>query len=432
MAVKTKIAKIVGYEILDSRGNPTVEVEITLKGGGHGRAAVPSGASIGQREAIELRDGDPTRYLGKGVSLAVKHVNEEIRQTLLDLDATDQAHIDRVLIELDGTENKSRLGANAILGSSLAVAKASAAQFQVPLYEYLGGPEAKDLPVPMMNILNGGVHADNNLAIQEFMILPVGSSTFREALRAGVEIFHHLRQVLRERGHQTTVGDEGGFAPNLGSDEEALELLLLGIERAGYHPGDDVYLGLDVAASEFYENGKYKLTSESPPERTSDDMVVWYQKLVESYPILSIEDGLAEQDWDGWKHLTATLGTRVQLVGDDNFVTNTKLLARGISEKVANAILIKLNQIGTLTETLEAIEMARRSDYAAIVSHRSGETEDTSIADITVACNTGQIKTGSLCRTDRTAKYNELLRIERALGQKAHYPGLTVFGINKD
>ena len=428
MTEEHKIAEVVAHEILDSRGNPTIEVDVTLAGGARGRAAVPSGASTGQREAVELRDGDPQRYLGKGMSQAVQHVNREIRHTLVGLDATTQAHIDKTLIQLDGTENKSRLGANAILGASLAVAKAAAAQLHLPLYEYLGGPEARDLPVPMMNVLNGGAHADNNVDIQEFMIMPVGADSFAEALRTGVEIFHHLREVLRELGHQTAVGDEGGFAPNLHSNEEALELLLRGVERAGYRPGDEVYLGLDMAASELYADGKYRLVAEAQHERTADDMIAWCRTLVDKYPILSIEDGLAEQDWDGWKQLTATLGTRVQLVGDDNFVTNTTLLARGIREKVANAILIKLNQIGTLTETLEAIEMARRAAYAAIVSHRSGETEDTTIADVAVACNAGQIKTGSLSRTDRTAKYNQLLRIERALGQRARYPGLTAFG----
>ena len=427
MAGKHTIAEVVAHEILDSRGNPTVEVDVTLASGALGRASVPSGASTGQREAVELRDGDKGRYLGKGVRKAVHHVNREIRQTLVGLDATSQAHIDTVLIELDGTENKSRLGANAILGASLAVAKAAAAQLHRPLYEYLGGPEARDLPVPMMNVLNGGAHADNNVDIQEFMILPVRADSFAEALRTGAEIFHHLRDVLRERGHQTAVGDEGGFAPNLQSNDEALELVLRGIERAGHRPGEDVYLGLDIAASELYQDGQYRLVAEAQHERTTADMVAWCRTLIDKYPILSIEDGLAQHDWDGWTQLTATLGTRVQLVGDDNFVTNTKLLARGIREKVANAILIKLNQIGTLTETLEAIETAKRASYSAIVSHRSGETEDTTIADVAVGCNAGQIKTGSVSRTDRTAKYNQLLRIERALGQRARYPGLSAF-----
>ena len=427
MAGEHTIAEVVAHEILDSRGNPTVEVDVTLASGALGRASVPSGASTGQREAVELRDGDKGRYLGKGVRKAVHHVNREIRQTLVGLDATSQAHIDTVLIELDGTENKSRLGANAILGASLAVAKAAAAQLHRPLYEYLGGPEARDLPVPMINVLNGGAHADNNVDIQEFMILPVRADSFAEALRTGAEIFHRLRDVLRERGHQTAVGDEGGFAPNLQSNEEALELVLRGIERAGHRPGEDVYLGLDIAASELYQDGKYRLVAEAQHERTTADMVAWCRTLIDKYPILSIEDGLAQHDWDGWTQLTATLGTRVQLVGDDNFVTNTKLLARGIREKVANAILIKLNQIGTLTETLEAIETAKRASYSAIVSHRSGETEDTTIADVAVGCNAGQIKTGSVSRTDRTAKYNQLLRIERALGQRARYPGLSAF-----
>ena len=425
MAGEHTIAEVVAHEILDSRGNPTVEVDVTLTSGALGRASVPSGASTGQREAVELRDGDKGRYLGKGVSKAVGHVNREIRQTLVGLDATSQAHIDKALIELDGTENKSRLGANAILGASLAVAKAAAAQLHRPLFEYLGGAETRDLPVPMMNVLNGGAHADNNVDIQEFMILPVRADSFTEALRTGAEIFHHLRDVLRERGHQTAVGDEGGFAPNLQSNEEALELVLRAIERAGRRPGEDVYLGLDIAASELYQDGQYRLVAEAQHERTTAEMVAWCRTLIDKYPILSIEDGLAEHDWDGWTQLTATLGTRVQLVGDDNFVTNAKLLARGIREKVANAILIKPNQIGTLTETLEVIEMAKRASYAAIVSHRSGETEDTTIADVAVGCNAGQIKTGSVSRTDRTAKYNQLLRIERALGQRARYPGLS-------
>ena len=422
-----QISEVVAHEILDSRGDPTVEVDVVLASGALGRAAVPSGASTGEREAVELRDGDTGRYLGRGVRRAVQHVNTEIRQALVGLDATGQAEVDQTLIQLDGTENKSRLGANAILGASLAVAKAAAADLHVPLYEYLGGQEARDLPVPMMNVLNGGAHADNNLDIQEFMVMPVGAEGFAEALRTGAEIFHHLRAVLRERGHHTAVGDEGGFAPNLRSNEDALEVLLLAIERAGYRPGEEVYLGLDVAASELYADGKYRLAGGAPRERTTEEMIAWCRTLVDKYPILSIEDGLAERDWEGWKQLTAALGSRVQLVGDDNFVTNTKLLARGIREKVANGILIKLNQIGTLTETLETIEMAKRASYAPIISHRSGETEDTTIADVAVACNAGQIKTGSLSRTDRTAKYNQLLRIERGLGTRARYPGLSAF-----
>jgi len=422
-----KITHVVGREILDSRGNPTVEVEVTLTSGAQGRAAVPSGASTGSREAVELRDGDTQRYLGRGVLKAVQHVNGEIAQALTGLDAVAQARIDAALIALDGTENKGRLGANAILGASLAVAKAAAAHSGLPLYAYLGGPNGRELPVPMMNLLNGGAHADNNVDIQEFMILPVGASCFAEALRMGAEIFHRLRVVLRERGYATNVGDEGGFAPNLTSNEEALELVLRGIERAGYRPGADVYLGLDAAASAFYHDGVYRMAAESQPERSAEEMIAWYQTLVERYPILSLEDGLAEEDWEGWHKLTAALGARVQLVGDDIFVTNTKILARGIRAGVGNAILIKLNQIGTLTETLDAIEMAKRAGYTAVVSHRSGETEDTTIADVVVACNAGQIKTGALSRTDRTAKYNQLLRIESQLGAGARYPGLTAF-----
>jgi enolase len=423
----TEIMDVEGREILDSRGNPTVEVEVCLASGTLGRAAVPSGASTGEREAVELRDGDPNRYLGKGVTQAVDHVNGEIAEALLGKDASEQIEIDRTLIELDGTENKSRLGANAILGTSLAVAKAAAAEHGLPLYAYIGGTNARELPVPMMNVLNGGAHADNNVDIQEFMVLPVKAENFAEALRMGAEIFHSLKSVLRKGGHLTAVGDEGGFAPNLQSNEEALEVLLQAIEAAGYKPGEDIYLGLDVAASEFYENSVYRLEAEEQPERTSDDMIAWYRILLDKYPIISIEDGLAENDWEGWAKLTADLGHRVQLVGDDIFVTNTKILARGIEEKVANSILIKLNQIGTLTETLEAIEMAKRAGYTAVVSHRSGETEDTTLADVAVAYNTGQIKTGSLSRTDRTAKYNQLLRIESELGRNAIYPGPKVF-----
>lgn len=421
------ITHVIAREILDSRGNPTVEVEVTLSSGVSGWAAVPSGASTGAREAVELRDGDPQRYLGKGVRQAVHHVNGEIAQALIGMDATAQVHIDTTLIELDGTENKSRLGANAILGASLAVAKAAAAASRLPLYAYIGGVNARELPVPMMNVLNGGAHADNNVDIQEFMILPVRVSCFAEALRVGAEVFHHLKAVLGARGYHTAVGDEGGFAPNLTSNEEALEVLLQGIERAGYRPGEDVYLGLDVAASELFHDGVYTLAAEPQPERSADEMIAWYRTLAERYPILSIEDGLAENDWDGWQKLTAELGDRVQLVGDDIFVTNTNILARGIREGVGNAILIKLNQIGTLTETLAAIDMAKRAGYTAVVSHRSGETEDTTIADVVVAYNTGQIKTGSLSRTDRTAKYNQLLRIEDRLGQSARYPGLAAF-----
>jgi enolase len=421
------ITHVIAREILDSRGNPTVEVEVTLESGRYGWAAVPSGASTGEREAVELRDGDAQRYLGRGVLQAVHHVNGEIAQALVGMDATAQALIDATLIDLDGTENKSRLGANAILGASLAVAKAAAAECGSPLYAYIGGPNARDLPVPMMNVLNGGAHADNNVDIQEFMILPVRVARFAEALRVGAEVFHHLRSVLRDKGYSTSVGDEGGFAPNLRSNEEALEVVLGAIERAGYRPGEDVYLGLDVAASEIYHNGVYKLAAEANPERSADDMIAWYRELVNRYPILSIEDGLAENDWDGWQKLTAEMGNRIQLVGDDIFVTNTKIIDRGIREGVGNSVLIKLNQIGTLTETLDAIDMARRAGYTSVVSHRSGETEDTTIADVVVAYNTGQIKTGSLCRTDRTAKYNQLLRIEDRLGRSARYAGVGAF-----
>jgi len=427
MAGERTIACILAREILDSRGNPTVEVEATLAGGATGRAAVPSGASTGEREAVELRDGDARRYLGKGVRKAVENVNGEIARALVGRDATAQAEIDRTLIELDGTENKSRLGANAILGASLAVAKAAAAHCGLPLYAYLGGPNARDLPVPMMNVLNGGAHADNNLDFQEFMILPVGASCFAEALRTGAEVFHHLRKVLRERGCSTGVGDEGGFAPDLRSNEEALAVIVQAIERAGYRPGEDVALGLDVAASQFLQEGKYRLGAEGRAERSAEDMIGWYRELLGKYPVVSIEDGLGENDWEGWKKMTTSLGTRVQLVGDDLFVTNTKILARGIREGIANSILIKVNQIGTLTETFDAIEMAKCARYTSIVSHRSGETEDTTIADIAVAANTGQIKTGSLSRTDRTAKYNQLLRIESALGRSARYPGRAAF-----
>ncbi len=429
MSEDRAIAGVVGLEILDSRGNPTVEVEVSLGGGATGRAAVPSGASTGELEAVELRDADEGRYLGKGVTRAVEHVNTEIREALLGLDPTSQGEIDQVLRDLDGTDNKGRLGANAILGASLAVSKAAAAAARLPLYEYLGGDHASDLPVPMMNVLNGGAHADNNVDIQEFMVIPVGASSFSEALRVGTEIFHRLRAVLQEQGHQTAVGDEGGFAPNLDSNEAALDVLMLAIERAGYRPGDDVYLALDVAASELFDKQerRYCLSADQAAERSSDDMVDWCRRLVEAYPILSIEDGLDETDWDGWAALTAALGRRVQLVGDDLFVTNTGILERGIRESVANSILIKLNQIGTLTETLAAIDMARQASYTAIVSHRSGETEDTTIADVAVATNAGQIKTGSLCRTDRTAKYNQLLRIERSLGSRARYPGPAAF-----
>ncbi len=429
MSKGREITNVVGQEILDSRGNPTVEVEVALSGGATGRAAVPSGASTGELEAVELRDGDEGRYRGKGVTRAVQHVNTEIRGALVGLDPTSQGAIDGTLRELDGTKNKGRLGANAILGASLAVAKAAAAAAHLPLYEYLGGDGARDLPVPMMNVLNGGAHADNNVDIQEFMVIPVGAPSFSEALRMGTEIFHCLRTVLQKQHHQTAVGDEGGFAPNLESNEAALDMLLVAIEQAGYRPGNDIYLGLDVAASELYDKqtARYRLSADGEAERTSTDMVEWCRRLVDAYPILSIEDGLDESDWTGWSELTAALGTRVQLVGDDLFVTNTEIFERGIRESVANGILVKLNQIGTLTETLAAIEMAQKANYTAIISHRSGETEDTTIADVAVAINAGQIKTGSLCRTDRTAKYNQLLRIERRLGARARYPGAAAF-----
>ena len=426
-ATRAKIRHVVGREILDSRGNPTVEVDVFLDSGVCGRAAVPSGASTGSREAVELRDGDPNRFLGRGVSQAVQHVNGEISQTLVGMAAVAQAKVDTALIRLDGTDNKSRLGANAILGASLAVAKAAAAHAGLPLYSYLGGPNARDMPVPLVNLLNGGVHADNNVDIQECMILPVGAKSFSEAVRMAAEIFHHLRKVLQEQGHNTTVGDEGGFAPNLDSNEAAIQVLLQGIERAGYRAGEDVYLGLDVAASELYGNGAYKLAADTQAERTAADMIGWYEELAARYPILSIEDGLYENDWEGWQRLTAALGSRVQLVGDDIFVTNTDQLARGFRQSVGNAILIKPNQIGTLTETLEAVEMAKRAGYGVVVSHRSGETEDATIADIAVACNAGQIKTGSLSRSDRIAKYNQLLRIANELGSSARYPGMSAF-----
>ena len=426
-AIGAKIRHVVGREILDSRGNPTVEVDVFLDSGAWGRAAVPSGASTGSREAVELRDADPNRFLGRGVSQAVQHVNGEISQTLVGMDAVAQAEVDAAIVRLDGTDNKSRLGANAVLGASLAVAKAAAAHAGLPLYAYLGGPNACDMPVPLINLLNGGAHADNNVDIQECMILPVGADSFSEAVRMGAEIFHHLRKVLQEQGHNTTVGDEGGFAPNLASNEAAIQVLLQGIKRAGYRVGEDVYLGLDVAASELYQDGAYKLAADTQAERSAADMIGWYEELAARYPILSIEDGLYEDDWEGWQRLTAALGSRVQLVGDDIFVTSTDLLARGIREGVGNAVLIKPNQVGTLTETLEAVEMAKRAGYGVVVSHRSGETEDVTIADIAVACNARQIKTGSLSRSDRIAKYNQLLRIADKLGSSVRYPGMSAF-----
>ncbi len=422
------IIQIEGREILDSRGNPTVEVEILTESGAVGRACVPSGASTGENEALELRDGDKARYLGKGVLKAVANVNEIIAPEIVGMDATEQVAIDRRMIELDGTETKAKLGANAILGVSLAAARAAAEAVGLPLYQYLGGVNAKNLPVPMMNILNGGQHADNNVDIQEFMIQPVGAKSFREALRCGAEVFHALKAVLKGKGLNTAVGDEGGFAPNLKSNAEAIEVILQAIEKAGYKAGSDVTIALDAAASSFYskEKKKYVLEGEGV-EKTTDEMVEYYRGLVGKYPILSIEDGLDENDWEGFQKLTAALGEKVQLVGDDLFVTNTKFLSRGIKEGSANAILIKVNQIGTLTETLDAIEMAKRAGFTAVVSHRSGETEDSTIADIVVATNAGQIKTGSLSRSDRIAKYNQLLRIEEELGETAIYGGLANF-----
>ncbi len=421
------IEQVTGREILDSRGNPTVEVDVVLEDGSLGRAAVPSGASTGEFEAVELRDGDADRYVGKGVRNAVANVNGPLADELLGEDALDQAAVDYALIDLDGTDNKGNLGANAILGVSMAVAKAAASSLGVPLYRYIGGALARELPVPMMNIINGGSHADNNVDIQEFMIMPVSAGSSAEALRVGAEVFHSLKSVLREQNRNTAVGDEGGFAPDLGSNEEALQVILTAIERAGYRPGDDVKLALDVASSEFYEDGVYRLGAEAKPEKSRDEMVEFLRALVDAYPIISIEDGMDEEDWDGWKLLTDALGDRVQLVGDDLFVTNTERLARGIEQGIGNSILIKVNQIGTLTETLEAIEMATRAGYTSVISHRSGETEDTTIADIAVATNAGQIKTGSLSRTDRVAKYNQLLRIEESLGSRAVYRGNDVF-----
>ncbi len=420
------IENVCAREILDSRGNPTIEVDVLLDDGVVGRAAVPSGASTGVHEAVELRDGDKSRFGGKGVSKAVDNVNDTIADTIIGLDPTRQVEIDNALIRLDGTPNKGRLGANAILGVSLAVAKAAAEEVGLPLYQYLGGVNAKELPVPMMNILNGGAHADNNVDIQEFMIMPVGASSFAEALRTNAEIYQALKAVLKGKGLGTAVGDEGGFAPNLESNEEALQVIVEAIEKAGYKPGEDVKLAIDAAASEFYEDGKYNLKGEGVV-KTAKELVDWYASLVEKYPIISIEDGLAEDDWDGWKYFTDVLGKKIQIVGDDLFVTNVERLKKGIDMGVANAILIKLNQIGTLTETLDAIEMAKRAGYTAIVSHRSGETEDTTIADVVVGTNAGQIKSGAPCRTDRVAKYNQLLRIEEDLGAAAQYNGLSVF-----
>lgn len=423
----SEIIAVRAREILDSRGNPTVEAEVFLDSGFNGRAAVPSGASTGTREALELRDGDKQRYLGKGVQKAVAHVNNEVGPKVIGFDAMDQVGLDRLLIAMDGTENKGRLGANALLAVSMAVAKASAADAGMPLYRYLGGAAAHVLPVPMMNVLNGGAHADNNLDIQEFMIVPLGASSFREALRMGAETFHNLKKVLKSKGLNTAVGDEGGFAPNLTSNEEAMEILMKAIEVAGYEPGKDICIALDAAASEFFDAGKYNLEAETPPQKSAAELIEFYSAWAGRYPLISLEDGMAEQDWDGWRALTRKLGQNLQIVGDDVFVTNTRILKKGIAEGVANSILIKLNQIGTVTETLEAITMAFKAGYTAVVSHRSGETEDTTIADLAVATGTGQIKTGSLSRTDRVAKYNRLLRIEDELGDSAAFPGLAAF-----
>ncbi|WP_163469865.1 phosphopyruvate hydratase [Fusobacterium sp. IOR10] len=426
----TDIIDVMAREILDSRGNPTIEVDVVLSCGAKGRAAVPSGASTGIHEAVELRDGDKSRYLGKGVLTAVKNVNTEIKAALLGMDALEQVKIDKMMIKLDGTKNKGRLGANAILGVSLAVAKAAAEAEGMPLYKYLGGVNAKELPLPMMNILNGGSHADSAVDVQEFMIQPVGAKDFHEAMRMGAEVFHNLGKLLKANGDSTNVGNEGGYAPaNINGTEGALDMMLEAIKKSGYEPGKDITFAIDSASSEFYnkETGNYEFKREGGIVRTSDEMIDWYKKLVEKYPITSIEDGLAEDDWDGWKKLTAAIGDKIQIVGDDLFVTNTERLARGIKEKSANSILIKLNQIGTLTETLDAIEMAKRAGMTAVVSHRSGETEDATIADLVVGVNAGQIKTGSTSRTDRMAKYNQLLRIEQELGEMAQYNGMDVF-----
>jgi len=419
----SEIVDVFAREILDSRGNPTIEVDVVLDSGAFGRAAVPSGASTGQREALELRDKEK-RYLGKGVQKAVKNVNEKIAPRLIDIEGSEQVFIDNLMIKLDGTKNKGKLGANAILGVSLAVAKASAIEADLPLYKYIGGVGARELPVPMMNILNGGAHADNNLDIQEFMIMPVGAPNFQEALRMGAEIFHSLKGLLKSKGLSISVGDEGGFAPNLKSNEEALVLIIEAIKKAGYIAGKNVYLALDVASSELFNNGKYSFEGKNI---TSNQLIDFYEKLLGKYPVISIEDGLSENDWKGWAEMTRRIGKKAQLVGDDIFVTNREIFSRGIDKGIGNSILIKLNQIGTLTETLDAIETAKRAGYTAVVSHRSGETEDSTIADLAVAMNTGQIKTGSLCRTDRVVKYNRLLRIEEELGKAAVYRGKEVF-----
>jgi enolase len=420
------IVDIVGREILDSRGNPTVECDVLLESGVMGRAAVPSGASTGSREAIELRDGDKSRYLGKGVLKAVEHINTEISEAVLGLDASEQAFLDKTLIDLDGTENKSRLGANAMLAVSMAVARAAAEESGLPLYRYFGGMNGCQLPVPMMNVINGGAHANNNLDLQELMIIPVGAPNFREAVRYGAEVFHALKKIIHDKGMSIAVGDEGGFAPNVPNHEAAIQMILDAISAAGYTAGEQIAIGLDCAASEFYKGGKYELEGEGlslTGEQWIDMLATW----VDKYPIISIEDGMAEGDWDGWKQLTDRLGRKVQIVGDDLFVTNTKILKEGIDKGIANSILIKINQIGTLTETFAAIEMAKRAGYTAVISHRSGETEDSTIADIAVGLNAGQIKTGSMSRSDRMAKYNQLLRIEEDLGDVAHYPGRSAF-----
>ena len=426
----SSIVDVVGREILDSRGNPTVECDVWLESGVMGRAAVPSGASTGVREAIELRDKDPKRFGGKGVLEAVRHVNEDIANAVLGIEASDQSYIDRTMIELDGTENKGRLGANAILAVSMAVARAAAEESGLPLYRYFGGTSAVTLPVPMMNVINGGAHANNNLDLQEFMIIPLGAPTFREAVRYGAETFHALKSILNSRGMSTAVGDEGGFAPALSSHEEAIELIVEAIKKAGFRPGDDIAIGLDCASSEFYvaEKNLYTLTKQGKTF-TAEEWIAVLEGWVQKYPVISIEDGMAEGDWEGWAKLTQALGTKVQLVGDDLFVTNPKILAEGIEKGVANSILIKVNQIGTLSETFEAIRMAHRAGYTAVVSHRSGETEDSTIADIAVGLNAGQIKTGSMSRSDRMAKYNQLLRIEERLGEAAVYPGRKAFSI---
>lgn len=420
------ITDIYARQVLDSRGNPTVEVEVFTDLGGFGRALVPSGASTGAFEAVELRDDDKDVYLGKGVLTAVENVNTEIAEEIIGYDVFDQVSIDKAMIELDGTDNKGRLGANAILGVSMAVARAAADELGIPLYNYIGGFNAKQLPVPMMNILNGGEHADNSVDIQEFMVMPVGAESFEEALKMGAEIFHSLRKVLQDLGHNTAVGDEGGFAPNLASNEEALSTIVTAIEKAGYKPGEQVKIALDCASSEMHEDGKYNFKGEGVV-RTREEMVDWYEEMINKYPIISIEDGLDEEDWEGWKLLTERLGNKVQLVGDDLFVTNTKRLSKGIEDGVANSILVKVNQIGTLTETLDAVQMANRAGYTAVMSHRSGETEDTTIADLAVALNTGQIKTGAPSRTDRVAKYNQLLRIEDELFETSEYKGIDSF-----